>query len=300
MVPVRARPRFPQMLWYFRVVWPVRAVAGMLAMQQNFSRIHASMWMRRPVLCVHCIVHSPLLLKHQYHLRHLLFLLMETWASGRERAAAVRPRRTRQNPHEAIPQNANSAIAAPVSSPFQAPHGGRPQGPTWHSDKELLHATARLSIETARNVRMLTAIAVRTLSVPALSQCGPPVRAVAEQPRTYAEHEPAYTWAQLVLLALALVPEDSQDAGHLLLRQHAVQSTRPELLRDHLQECQVTRCYSADASNIKLAVSGELAPTAQALCRTLIAGGATLRFGAAPKSSAERAVTTALTAALRH
>ena len=180
---------------------------------------------------------------------------MDTWAHGRERAAAVRPRRGAQEHPQGT---AVIAVAVSPATQHRAPRSGPGVG---GDDRALLHATARVAVETARNVRMLTAIAVRTVSVPDTAAFGAQMRGLAEQPRTYSEHESAYVWAQLVLIAPAAVAVDSGEVGHVPVRAHAAQCTQPEVLRDFLQECIVTRmllwrCQQCSLGSERRACSG--------------------------------------------
>ena len=188
--------------------------------------------------------------------------------------------------------------APPAAPPWRhSAHTARTSGPP-HSE-DLLHATARLSLHTARRVRLLSAVVLRTLLIPDNSSAGPSIKNIATQEKQYSDLEACYTWAQLLLAVLALPASTLPVESTRLLAEHAASNTRPDQMQLHLAECSVTRTYSGDASIVRMAGDATLQGALQALSRCLIASGAQLRLGPAPRSTEERAVTAALTATRR-
>ena len=86
------------------------------------------------------------------------------------------------------------AIEEPSDSPSQA------NSNVSHND--LLHATALLSLETARKVRLLSSVTTRTIFVPDTAALSTPMKALVASGRSYHETEHAYAWAQLILATL--------------------------------------------------------------------------------------------------
>ena len=119
------------------------------------------------------------------------------------------------------------------------------------------------------------------------------------QEKQYSDLEACYTWAQLLLAVLALLASTLPSESTRLLGEHAAFNTHPDQMQLHLAECSVTRTYSGDASIARMAGDATLEGALQALSRCLIASGAQLRLGPAPRSTEERAVTAALTATRR-
>ena len=96
--------------------------------------------------------------------------LMETWANQQDRSAAQRPRRQDNRSQQSqLPRPRQPALSLESTQI----HPQRPQqlayataSTTAEAERVLLHATARLALETSHKVRTLQAIVARTLTVP--------------------------------------------------------------------------------------------------------------------------------------
>ena len=221
---------------------------------------------------------------------------MEGWAAQGPRASALRRRRGAAAASLPTPHAPNEAIALAVAAPPSAPpqRGARGARRADAGDGGLLRSTALLSLETARKLRALTAAMVRTTGIPDSSGCGMQVKALAETERTYLDTEPCYVWAQLILVILGCACPEMPAECVQTLRVHAAAATAPEALLGQISECTVTRCYAGTSSNWRLVCDSDLVPVARAAIRCLMALGCSVRFGAAPKSQHERAVSFAL------
>ena len=204
----------------------------------------------------------------------------------------MRPRRAGGQPQRGRENAAVAPSEAVVARP--APRGHPPARQSGARDQGFVVATARLSLETARRVRFLTAVCARTIASPDSSSCGLTIKGLAEEARTDHVHEAARLWARLILAVLALPTSGTLEAALVVLCQHAAQSVSVAPLQEHLLDCVVVCRYAGDSSNLRLAVTADLYQPMQALTRVLIQTGATVRFGPAPRSGQERAVANAL------
>ena len=213
---------------------------------------------------------------------------MENWALQQERAAAQRPRLSQGEGHR---RGGRAPSAVVVVS------AGNDRVATTHNSGDLLHRTARLALDTARKVRDLTAACARAIAIPDSSCYRPPVQTLAEGPRTYVDAEFSYQWAQLVLIVLAAHPENASGDSLRLLREHAALCVNPQMLQEHVSECVLTQCFAGGKTNLRSASDSELHLLVQPLTRRLLAAGYRIRFGAASRSTQERAVLSALNSA---
>ena len=227
---------------------------------------------------------------------------MEAWSGQADRASSQRPKRTQAEASAAPARPAALAVGMDAAmGPCPTDTRQKSKGSAKGSGKsaDLLQCTAELALETARNVRCLSSIALRTITISDTCNCGQGIVDLAAQEQTYNEMELVYTWAALVLVILrtpqAVLPEASME----ILRRHSGACPTAECLKEHIKECSVTRTYTGTASNIRLAGSYEVQDAMQAVCRCLVAMGGVLRFGAAPRGGKERAVLAALQASRR-
>ena len=185
--------------------------------------------------------------------------------------------------------------APPTALPWRhSAHTAHTSGPL-HSE-DLLHATARLNLHTARRARLLLAVILRKLLIPDNNSA---IRNITSQEKQYGDLEACHPWAHLLLAVLALPASTLPVESTRLLAEHAASNTRPDQMQLHLAECSVTRTYSGNASIVRMAGDVTLQSALQALSRCLIASGAQLRLGPAPRTTEERAVTAALTSTRR-
>ena len=114
---------------------------------------------------------------------------MKQWANNSERAVALRARKEprAQQRHSTGTQGANGEQRQP--------------------EGDLLTSTARLALQTARQVRMLTSVVLRTIPVPDSSRLAQQLGAIARRTPQYMEDAQAVTWA-LTVLALLEVTEE--------------------------------------------------------------------------------------------
>ena len=70
--------------------------------------------------------------------------------------------------------------------------------------------------------------------------------------------------------------------------------TRPEQLREPIQECAVYRAFGGDCSIVKLVADASLQHLVLIITRALVAFGGQIKLGPAPRNPSERAVATAL------
>ena len=219
---------------------------------------------------------------------------MESWAGHHERAIVLRPRResATANMGTSQHQNGTQQTSRRNKKPAQ-------QDASLADGADLLHSTAKLALETARKLRCLSAVVVRTVAIPDSTPCGQKARILAEQARSYIETEHAYAWAQLVLIVLAAPSERMPAEALAVLRQHATASTSAAGLTDHVGECTLTRCYDGQWTNLRLVTDSELSTVTRALLQCLVGLGCGVRFGAAPRSTNERNVSHALSLSSR-
>ena len=241
---------------------------------------------------------------------------MDSWAPHQERNLAQRPRRNAPatatasgNLPVVVVQAGQSAGTANVHAttstmptalpprPARRDRGAPGQPPQVNSNvshSDLLHATALLSLETARKVRLLSSVTTRTIFIPDTAALGTPMRALAARDRSYHETEHAYAWAQLILATLEHAADSMPAAAREALRNHAAATPNADSLLDDVLQCVVVRCHAGDGCNLILAVSPQLQPLATILTRVLVCAGCSVRFGPAPRGRHERAVAAAL------
>ena len=158
---------------------------------------------------------------------------METWAKQPDRSAAQRPRRQDNRSQQSqLPRPRQPALSLESTQI----HPQRPQqlayataSTTVEAERVLLHATARLALETSHKVRTLQAIAVRTLTVPDTCSVGNLVSVLAMKEHTYSPTEHAFRWAQLILILLKLPRDNLPASAAQLLEAHAQANTALEL-----------------------------------------------------------------------
>ena len=226
-------------------------------------------------------VQEPMMLKHSW-------ILMEQWAlQTRENVTNTRRVRRREQGTDLADLVAALASQRPPA---------RPQGLGENAyGSNLLQATARLSLETARGLRQLRAAVIRTITIPDNSPAGIAVRRLAESEHQSGSDDIAITWAQLVLAILSIPTADLPVTLSDPLRAHAAAMVRPASLRESVHECAVYRTYSGDATIARLSADACLQTELLHISRALVASGGQLRLGPAPRSAGERAVAAAMT-----
>ena len=83
--------------------------------------------------------------------------VMENWALQQERAAAQRPR---------LSQGENRRRGGRAPSAIAVVSAGNNRVATTHNSRDPLHCTARLALDTARKVRVLTVACAWTIAIP--------------------------------------------------------------------------------------------------------------------------------------
>mmetsp|Transcript_17344 Transcript_17344/g.27687 ORF Transcript_17344/g.27687 Transcript_17344/m.27687 type:complete len:211 (+) Transcript_17344:226-858(+) len=166
---------------------------------------------------------------------------------------------------------------------------GRDQGQST-SLTSLATATAELSLQTARNCRVHSGMAVTTVLVP---ECPATMAALAVESASQPSLTDIYRWAALVL---TLSQEERVSSQHrTVLVEHAQATASTEALLGRVLSCSIVPTF-ADSKIIKIqfAVAPVLQMTAAALVGALVDLGGEAKFGPPPRSSAERAVSSAL------
>ena len=164
---------------------------------------------------------------------------------------------------------------------------------------DLLQCTAELALETARNVRCLSSMALRTITISEMRNCGQRIDDLEAQEQTYDEMELVCTWAALALVILRMPPAPCPEASLEILRRHSMACLTAGCLREYIEECRVTRPHTGATSNIGQAGGHEVQDAMQAVCRCLTTMGGVRRFGAVPRGGKERVVLAALQASRR-
>jgi hypothetical protein len=101
-----------------------------------------------------------------------------------------------------------------------------------NSQDDLLKNTAKLALATARQVRCLTGIATKTISIPDTSLFGPSIAAIARKDHPLSENMLSHTWAQ-VIVAVTDNATDALPADVMqILHNHVRNCAGPEILRD--------------------------------------------------------------------
>ena len=109
-----------------------------------------------------------------------------------------------------------------------------------------------------------------------------------------------HTWALLMPSWLFVRNASMPLHCFYIVRTHCESCSGPVALRKHILECQVSRAWAGDCCNVRYAVSPELHEVGHSVGRLLVAGGARLRYVAAPRGPFERAVAAPLTARVGH
>lgn len=157
--------------------------------------------------------------------------------------------------------------------------------------QRLVQATAKLSLQTARQVRLNTALTVTTALAPTmpLLQTALNIHSDATKP-TLGD---ILRWSTVVS---SLSHNEKVSAQHrALLEQHAKATQSPEALLGLIHFFSVAPTFG-DSSLIKVqwSTAPELRQISMALAGALVELGASLKYGPAPRSAAERAVAAAL------
>ena len=206
---------------------------------------------------------------------------MKGWVTTSDRAVAVRARKQENR--------GSTAHQPPVGAKAESARAARIE-----RDEDLLMATARLSLCSARQLRTLTGILLRTVTIPDGTKFGTRLAELARQEKPWHENNWVIMWGTVILM-IADATDDGLPLDCLkVIREHVVAIAAPTTLREHVSECFVSRAWAGDSSIWKFAVSLELREVAQAVCRSLVASGATLRLGPPPRGPLERATALAL------
>ena len=211
---------------------------------------------------------------------------MKQWAglSASARAVALRPRiengrggtRGRGSRNAADPQQ--KGVASSVA------------------EDALLLSTAKLALSTARQVRQLSAVVTQCVAIPDGSRFAEGFKVIAQRDLPWMEDAQLHTWA-LIMATILDSGEEGQAADDLrVVRAHQESAVSAAMLRGHVLDCQASRTWSGDCTNLRFAVSTELREVAQCVSRLLVAGGGRIRYGAAPRGPLERAVASSLLA----
>ena len=195
---------------------------------------------------------------------------MKQWATNGERAVALRARKEprAQQRHPTGMQGTNGEQRQP--------------------EGDLLTTTARLALQTARQVRMLTSVVLRTITVPDSSRLAQQLGAIARRTLQYTEDAQAVTWALVVLALLEMAEESTTQEPLRMLREHAAACCSSAALKDSILECSVARTWAGNATNVRIAVAPEMNALANAAVRVMVAEGSTIRYGPAPRGPLER------------
>ncbi|CAE8581225.1 unnamed protein product [Polarella glacialis] len=154
----------------------------------------------------------------------------------------------------------------------------------------LVKASAELSLQTARNSRIHSGMALTTILVPESPSIS---AALAAETVSQPLLTDLRRWACLVL---ALCEDEKVSAEHgTVLSEHAQATASIDALLGRLLSCSIVPTF-ADSKIIKIqfAVAAVLQKTATAVVGALVDLGGEAKFGPPPRTSAERAVSSAL------
>ncbi|CAE8636703.1 unnamed protein product [Polarella glacialis] len=156
--------------------------------------------------------------------------------------------------------------------------------------RTLAVATAELSLQSAKHIRLLSSIAIVTLLVPK----HPVVESAAAVEQFGDAGEPDIRrWAILV----STLADEQKLPGDIrqVLSEHVNEVSSPEQLQDvvHICHCAPT---SNDQSmfKVQLQVTTALERVAKAVVAACVVLGATVKYGPAPRTAAERLVASSL------
>lgn len=208
---------------------------------------------------------------------------MKSWAQSQDRALAIRQRRGSNQPTRGANQHAHSSQPPPAF----------PQTATLQLT-DMLQATTRLALQTARQVRVLQGQATRTILYKDSGLLGHALQTLASPTKGWHENNAAFMWARLILLIIEHIPDAENQAVCTLLKQHADAFNQVEQLRDLILECSVHRAWNGESTIIRLATCPDLLNIERAITSTLVAHGGEVKFGPPPKGPLERAASSAL------
>jgi hypothetical protein len=221
---------------------------------------------------------------------------MNQWAANEGRELPQRPRR--DDPGHPRPPAVQQNQSAPRRDSRQLTAGTGTA--STNNDHSLLTATAKLALATAKQVRTLVSVTGKTYNIPDACALGGPFFAVlARQDRPWTPHNLAYCWAQIILWILEhpmTIPEETLQA----LRTHANAYMSAESLQPYIMDCQLTRTWSGDTTNLRLTMSPELRDVGGLLSKVLVGAGCQIRYGAPPRGPLERLVSDSMNARQHH
>ncbi|CAE8663205.1 unnamed protein product [Polarella glacialis] len=154
----------------------------------------------------------------------------------------------------------------------------------------LARATAELSLQTARNCRIHSGMALTTILMP---ECPSISAALSVDSSLQPFLTDLHRWARLIL---ALSQDEKVSPQHrTVIFEHAQSIVSIDALYGRVLSCSVVPTF-ADSKIIKVqfAVAPVLQSTATAVIGALVDLGGEAKFGPPPRSSAERAVSSAL------
>ena len=220
---------------------------------------------------------------------------MEKWAEQRERGSALRARKMRESSDRVESQDRAVAIAVPSSQG----RGRRAPNASSDSLESLVISTAKLSLDTARRVRQLSGIALRTITMPESAPLTAQLLRMCTADRAFMEKDHIYQWAALVQCIIKASPEQIEPQWMKTLVDHAAACVSPVSWLGLISECSVSQTFNGTPVHVRLAVNSELQTVCQCLIKCLIAAGGTLRFGAPPRHALECSTGSALAARLK-
>ena len=183
--------------------------------------------------------------------------------------------------------------------------------------RALVIQTARLALQTSREVRTQSAAIYTVLILPANHPCAEAMATMGKQyydakkstPKSSSSAAPAmaftgpvschdfigaphhFIWAALVQSASTL-PHVSAEALSAM-KQHMAQTPSPSVLQDLVHVCHLNRSYNG-AWRFSLSVATTLQPLLGHLVSTLTANGCELKHGGPPSGACERQVAQSL------
>ena len=126
---------------------------------------------------------------------------MQQWAVDADRAAALRPRR---EPNRGGTQRGQVSLLPRAAQ-------------TQNVDHDLLLATAKLALTTARHQRALSGQMTRTYSIPDASRHGQAFATMARIECAWSEKSLVLAWGQILLLVTSQPPGLPADAVRVLM-----------------------------------------------------------------------------------
>ena len=146
---------------------------------------------------------------------------MKGWVTSSDRAVVVRARK-----QDNRGSKAHQPSAGAKAEPARAARIER--------DEDLLMATARLSLSSARQLRTLTGILLRTVTIPDGTKFGTRLAELARQEKPWHENNLVIVWGSVILMIADAMDDGLPPDCLKVIREHAAAAATPAALREHI------------------------------------------------------------------